>query len=191
MEHNQQLKKYRHDDIATIKAELELPDNVKEAIADKTVDMEILATLIDCQQYNAAIQFLAFGLPKRESIWWSYVCAEQADGKSNDLNTQNALKNASDWVKSPSEERRQSAHTLAQALELYTPSSWTNMAIYWSGGSIAPKNQPDLEPEPLMYAHAVSNAIGMAAEQADNAAEQKKRFLRQGMHIAMGGNGRI
>ena len=104
---------------------------------------------------------------------------------------QKALSNAHTWILNPNEDNRIQAETWAKKLQLETASSWINMAIFWSGGSIAPENQPSLDPEPFMCGHAVYNAIMISAKLNNIMPDTQKIFLRQGMHIAMGGNGKI
>jgi len=186
-----QLKKFNHLEIDRILDELELQKEVSEHINPEMSDMEIMAYLIDSAEIDSAIKFLALGLPIREGIWWGHLAAMKAEGDKICVKTQNALKNTAEWVKAPSEERRKSAKKLADTLELATSSSWSSMSVFWSGGSIAPEAQPDLDPEPFLLGHAISNCIVLAAESQEKTADLKKYFLKQGLHVAMGGNGRL
>lgn len=186
-----QLKKFDHQQLKEMLTSLELDTPIVESIPDNASDMRIISTLIDTGQLDSAIQFLALGLPKREAIWWSYIGIEPIEHNKKCLHTQQGLKNINDWVHAPSEARRQSAKSLSDSLELYTPTSWANMAIFWSGGSITPKGKPEVKATPHMCGQAVSNALILAADQSDNPAQTKKQMIQQGLHIAMGGNGRI
>jgi hypothetical protein len=185
------LKKFSHEQLSDICAQLDLPPEVAEAINKQESDTAILSKLIEIGQYPAAVKFLALGLPKREAVWWAYLCAEDAERDSNCLKTQNALKVTNEWVRNPSEENRQKTQGLAEALELYTPASWAAMSAFWSGDNIAPANRPAVKPSPYMAGEAVSNAIVLAANKKPSAQDAYKLYLKQGLHIAMGGNGRI
>lgn len=186
-----QLKKFNHDNIPDIIKQLELSATIEESINQFQTDIEVFNALIDCQHYQQAIKFLSLGLPKREAIWWAYISAEQVEADKNCLKTQNLLKKANDWVRNPDEEKRRSIYGLSQSLDLYTPSSWMGMAIYWSGGSIAPEDKPEVHPRPFMFGKAVANAINLATEMHQQPIEQAKLYIKQGLHIAMGGNGKI
>jgi len=187
----QHLKKYNHSQLNTIIQELEIPDELRDSIASQSSDVGILNTLISQKHYSAAVKFLALGLPKREAVWWAYICVETVEKNKQDLQTQQALKATSEWVRQPSEENRQKVEPLAKALELYTPASWAAMAVFWSGENIAPPGRKPVKPAEFMSGHAVSNAIFLAAEESEATDDQLKTFLKQGLHICMGGNGRI
>ena len=155
-------------------------------------DLAIFQRLEKGGYYAKAIKFLAYGLPKREAIWWAYLASEALEKDNDDPIAQETLTLIETWVREPQEAKRRHAGKLAQALEYYTPSSWTAMAIFWSGGSITPENRPTVEASDEMCAEAVSNAIVISGQKlSTHHAENYSRFLRQGLHIAMGGNGRI
>lgn len=185
------LKKFSHDTLDKILAELELPSELTPLINQESNDMAILSKLIETQHFPAAVKFLALGLPKREAVWWAYLCAQDVEGNNNDLKTQNALKATSEWVRQPTEDNRRKAGPSAEALELYTPSSWAAMAAFWSGDNIAAPGRPAVTPPPFMAGEAVSNAVVLAASKKPEPAEAYKIYLKQGLHIAMGGNGKI
>ena len=186
-----QLAKFNHIDISAILQQLELPEATQSHIEPTTPDIGIITQLIDLNELDAAIRFLALGLPAREGIWWSHLAATKTESKLTCVKTQNTLKNTAEWVKHPSEERRIAAKKLAQDLELTNAASWSAMGIFWSGGNIAPKGQPTLEPELFMRGHATANSIILSAECTTTTTDTKKYFLKQGLHIAMGGNGKI
>ena len=172
------LKKFNHDQIQDILAELELS-------IDKKTDMGIINLLVGSDQLQSAVKFLALGLPKREAIWWGYICASDISKETVDT--------IEKWVKQPDDEDlRRNAGKLAETLGLYVPFGWVATALFWSGGSIAPLDKPEAEPELFMCGEAVANAIFLAAEQSeDDSTDKMKLYLKQGLHIAMGGNGKI
>jgi hypothetical protein len=175
------LKKFNHEQIQDILQELELPAELANKLTDKKTDMAIINLLIGSDQLQSAVKFLALGLPKREAIWWGYICCEEKE--PNNIIEQ--------WVKQPDEILRRDAGKLAEKLGLYVPLGWVATALFWSGGSIAPADKPEAEPEPFMCGEAVANAISLSAEQAENSTAKLRLYLKRGLHIAMGGNGRI
>lgn len=77
-------------------------------------------------------------------------------------------------------------------MDFFTPSSWTATAIFWRGGSITPEGRSEIEAGEEMCGEAVANAIIIAAHKlSDKPSEWFEHFLKQGLHIGMGGNGRI
>lgn len=186
------LTKFNHDKLTKIIQALEVDDELTATLEDK-IDTDILECLIEKKEYVAAVQFLAHGLPKREAIWWSYLCANNAEAekRKTDEKTDATLQVTHDWVHKPSETLRKQANVHAESLDLYTPASWSAMAVYWSGGSIAPENQEPVEPSEFMAGEAVTNAIQMAASLSNDASTTYQDYLKKGLHIAKGGSGRI
>ncbi len=184
------LKKYNTAMMPDIIAELEMSPALFEKVQECPGEMDVLNVLMDAKELDLAVKFLALGLPKKEAIWWSCVCVEAVD-KNPDPNTVGAFKLVNDWARASTEEKRRAAKRISDVLGLYTPMGWVTTAIFWSGGSLAPEGKPPVEPPPMMCGHAVSNAVSMAAENTGDPAECLKRFLKKGIHIAMGGNGRV
>ena len=187
----QKLKKFDIKSYHKIMQEIELEDSFATEIKKTKSDAETLSLLIHAKQHTAAIKFLALGLPKREAIWWGYLCSYDVESSSTELNTQNALSTISAWVHQPSEHLRWQAKSLANYLDQYTATSWACMSVFWSGGSISPKDKPAVEPVEFMCHHAVSNAITMAAKSQNDATNSFQHHLKMGLHIVMGGNGKI
>lgn len=189
--YQRKLKKFNIAEIDLMLAELEISEALRKQADQQKSELAIINLFMETGNMDAAIRFLALGLPKRESIWWAHICAELHEGNQNNLKTQQALRNSEAWVMAPNENHRQTAKVLADTLELYTPASWVNMAIFWESGSIAPPDKPAVYAPFFMSGHACANAIIMAADASEEHLTCKKRFLKRGLHIAMGGNGKI
>lgn len=149
--------------------------------------------LMDAGLYPDAIKLLAQGLPKREAVWWACLCAREVHNPQTDENNVNALIAAESWVKNPSEERRQACRSLAEATKYQTPASWAATAASWSHGSLAAEGEPTIEPPAHLYAHAVAGSVTLAAVLSDPVTPEKQfiRFLRRGLDLARGGNGKL
>lgn len=185
MQNENILKKFNHENMQNILQELEVPEGLKNKLTAKNADMVIINLLVGNEQLPAAVKFLALGLPKREAVWWAYICVAEIDNHAETIDL------IQQWVKHPDETLRRKVGELAEELGLYTPLGWAATALFWSGGSIAPPDKPAAEPELFMCGAAVANAISLAAEHSENSNEKMKLYLKRGLHIAMGGNGRI
>jgi hypothetical protein len=77
------------------------------------------------------VNFLAYGLPERESVWWATQCAQKV---SNPINVTDhaAVKAAEDWVKAPSELTQKAAADAAAKTDFQTPGAWAAQAAAWS-----------------------------------------------------------
>jgi hypothetical protein len=154
---------------------------------------DFLNQLLQQKLYFDAVKFLAHGLPKRESIWWSCLAVKKTLPADAPAAQQAALNAAEQWAIQPSEENRQLAKAWSEKTAHKSAASWAATAAFWSGGSMAKSGEPDMPAPPFLYAHAVSGAISMAAFEPDpdQAAEQFKFFIRQGLDLAAGGRGEI
>lgn len=159
---------------------------------EKLTPLEFLAELLDRNSLVEALQFLAFALPPREAVWWASTCAraELRDPVSQPV--LNAIEAAETWVRRPTDEHRRAAMDRARATDFDTPGAWAAVAAFWSGGSMAPLNMPEVPPPPHLVGVAVAGAVALAAVQSEpqHADEKRERFLASAVDIANGGSGR-
>lgn len=185
------LLKFDHQGLTAIYDELDLNPQLAEQVKTYTNELQALHCLLEHQQFDAAIHLLAFGLPIREAIWWAYVCIEEFESQKDDILVQNCLKSISRFVHEPSEDARYHAEACADALSLYSASSWAAMAVFYSGDNIAPADKPAVVPTEFMAGQAVANAIIINASAAPCRNTYLRHCIKSGLHIAMGGNGKI
>jgi hypothetical protein len=154
---------------------------------------EFLNQLLAAKNLDQAVQFFAFALPPREAVWWACQCSrgELRDPIPKPL--QDAVEAAENWVRQPTEEHRRAAMARAQATDLKSPAAWAAVAAFWSGGSLAPENSPEVPAPPHLMGCAVAGAVMLAAVKSEpQLAEHKRaRFLASAIDIANGGNGRL
>ena len=154
---------------------------------------EFIDQLVKANFFFDAVKFLAVALPKRESIWWACMAVKKTLPADAPAPQQAALNAAEQWAIQPTEENRQLAKAWSEKTQNKSAASWAATAAFWSGGSMAKPGEPDMPAPPYLYAHAVSGAISMAAfaPDPDNAADQFKLFIRQGLDLAAGGRGEV
>lgn len=154
---------------------------------------EFIQQLLQANLYFDAVKFLSHSLPKREAIWWACLAVKKTLAADAPAAQQAALSAAEHWAMQPSEEKRQLAKAWSEKTQQKSAASWAATAAFWSGGSMAKPGEPDMPAPPYLYAHAVAGAISMAAfaPDPDNAADQFKLFIRQGLDLAAGGRGEV
>jgi hypothetical protein len=142
--------------------------------------------------YPDAVQFLARALPKREAVWWSCACVREIlPPDDQPVLLIGAVQSAEAWVYRPTEENRRKAQQAAKAIQAPHPARWTVQAAFWSGGSMAPPDAPEVKPAEDLTAKAVSNAvIGAATRDPRKVEERYKLFMEYALDIANGGTGR-
>src|SRR5580658_40766 len=153
---------------------------------------EFVVDLAGVGQFPAAIAVLAHALPKREAVWWGCVAVRLATAPTADSPADAALRAAEAWVYQPLEQNRQAAREAAARAGLRTPAGWAAIAAFWSSGSMAPPDTPEVLPKEDLTARAVAGAVALAAVQADPAHTGVgfEAIIGLGLDIARGGDGR-
>lgn len=188
-----QLKKIDCTRAVIICQDIELDDKARSLLVDEITPQAFLAQLLDLQLYTDAVRFLARALPKREATWWACICTRHVIQQGDSSAMSDVLETAEKWAYEPTEEYRRAAHAAALSTRFDHPACWAAMAAFWSEGSMAPPNVPVVPPADNLTGKAVAGAIMLAAVQnnPDKAMETYRTFIRQGIDIAEGGNGRI
>ena len=171
--------------------EFELTEPEAEAVVIPDTAPQIsIERLIAAGFYADAIKLLAHGLPKRESVWWACLAARKAQTAETSEDNINALLATEAWAKKPTEENRLRCKALGEKTQYKTAASWAATAANWCTGSMTPPGEPEVQPPPFLYAHAVAGCITLAAATIDPEAidDYYKHFLAQGINLARGGN---
>lgn len=162
-----------------------LGDDAKQALAPSHGPREYLQALLDRALHVDAVRFLAHALPKREGIWWAWVCARRAAGDAPSASAQAALDATERWITQPSDENRRATITAAEGAGLGTPAGCTALAAFLSGGSLGPTNAPPVPPGEFLTAQAITGAVVSAAviREPERAPERFQAFIAQGLDV--------
>jgi len=187
------FKKIPSPQSAPLCTDIELDDAARQLLQADPSPPVFLGQLIEQGLFIDAVRFLARALPPREAAWWACLCARSALAEDADPAVKAALETAERWVYTPSEENRRATYEAAQASGFECPAAWAAMAAFWSGGSMAPANVPEVLPAANLTGKAASGAVMLAAvgREPQKADERYRQFLQQGIDIAQGGSGRL
>ncbi|HVA48806.1 MAG TPA: hypothetical protein VNH11_20740 [Pirellulales bacterium] len=182
------LNKVEAKTAAEICARFELGEQAKLLPREGIAPAAFLERLIGERQFLDAVRFLAYALPKREAIWWAARCARLVAGAASTPEQQSALEVTERWCAQPSEELRRAAMAASEKAQLKTPAGCVALAVFFSGGSLAPPDVPVVPPADDLTARTVAGAVLMAAvvSQPEKAEEKYPRFLEQGIAVASG-----
>lgn len=146
---------------------------------------DYVAQLMEKKLYPDAVRFLAHSLPKREAVWWAWMCARRAAGDQAPPAIQAALEATEKWIAQPNEERRRAAMAAAEKAGFGSAAGCAGLAAFFSGGSMAPPEAPPVPPGPYLTAKAVSGAVICAAVAEPEAAPGRfDQFVAQGLDVA-------
>jgi hypothetical protein len=166
---------------------------ISKLMAPGMSTINFLNTLAQKDLLPDAIRYLAIALPRREAIWWA--CATHrtlGPDPLDDIKEQDAWRIVEEWVYNPTEDTRNQTYAIADTLGYQTPGAYGAMAVFWSGGSIAPPESGQIVPPgPGLTGTAVGASILMTCSKGEpkGAAERQKEALRIGLDVAYGGNG--
>ncbi len=172
-------------------ARIDIDAPSRALIEGKATVAEGLDLLGQHGHWIAAIRILGQALPHREGVWWACVCARRAPDPAATPADAAALQAADRWVRQPTEAHRRAAMDAAQAAGGRSAEAWAAIAAFWSGGSLAPPNLPEVSPAPHLCGVAVASAVLLAAVRHDpsKAAERYPAFVASARDIAQGGGG--
>lgn len=162
----------------------------EEAMALLRPDLQppaYISLLVENGLFPDAVRFLAHALPRREAVWWGWVCARRAAGDNPPLPIKTALETTEKWIAQPTDENRRAAHTAAEAAKFSTPAGCAGLAAFFSGDSLAPPDLPAVPPGEFLTAKAVSGAVIFAAvsQEPAKAPEKFKQFIAQGVDVTV------
>jgi len=147
---------------------------------------DFLGQLMDKELHIDAVKFLAHALPRREAVWWAWVCARKASGPEPATPIQHALDAAERWIVQPTDEHRRQALAFGEAAEFGTAAGCACLAAFMSGGSLGPPDTPPVPPGEFMTAKAVSGSVTLAAvaTEPDTAPQKFGEFMKLGIEVA-------
>ena len=170
---------------AAISTVAELGEEAMALVRPDLHPLEFVALLMEKALFPDAVRFVAHALPRREAVWWGWVCARRAAGDNPQRKIQAALDATEKWIAHPSEDNRRSAMAAAQKAELGTAVGCAGLAAFFSGGSLAPPEAPVVPPREFLSAKAVSGAVIFAAvaKEPERAPEKFRSFVAQGVEV--------
>ena len=131
-----------------------------------------------------AAMFLGHALPRYECVVWalrSLIDAGLVD--RGDPLVVAVLR----WIDSPDDDLRRAAGDLADAERRNSPARYLAQAVFFSGGSIAPRDLAPVQPPPDLCAKLAAGAILSAAYAAGDPAPALRTALSLGEQLVTGG----
>lgn len=137
--------------------------------------LQFLQALVSHDEFDKAVGFCAFLLPRREAVWWG--CRSiKAFIPSPSPAEQEAIAAAEDWVRTPEDDRRVAALKIGKHGSSKLPSTYLALAAGWSGGRIDVGNEESVPVPPDQTARLVRAAVLVATCRVDM--NQKPEILR-------------
>ena len=170
---------------AAVSAAAELSPEALALLGADTAPSSFIALLSEKKLFPDAVRFLAHALPKREAVWWAWVCAKRVAGDAPEPKTKVSLDATEKWIAQPSEDNRRAAHLAAEQAGFGSAAGCAGLAAFFSGGSLAPPEAPPVPPGEFLTAKAVAGAIIFAAlgKEPEKGTEKFQSFIAQGVDV--------
>jgi hypothetical protein len=148
---------------------------------------DYIALLRRTGRRSQAVHALAAALPRFDAVAWAVgAVRDLAEAEAPDEERAATLRTALLWLQDPSDARRRAARAAADALDDGSAEYLAAMAVFYSGGSIAPEGA---EPIPVAKDAAgrfAAAAVMMAATRAADMSGALDRALDWGERVAQG-----
>jgi hypothetical protein len=164
----------------------DISDDGKALLRPEHEPLEYFQTLLEEERFTDAVRLLSHSLPRREGIWWALVCAKSTAGEQPEPAVKSALDATEHWITHPGDESRRAAMRAAETATFRTAAGCAALAVFFSGGSIAPPEAPAVPPGEFLTAKAVAGAVIAAAVAVEpqRAPERFQGFIAHGLEVA-------
>jgi len=174
---------------AELCAVADLSDGANELLASSGGNpppRAFIMSLVERELFADAVRFIAHALPRREAVWWAWVCARKSAGAAPAPGVSAALEATERWIIQPTEDNRRAAMRCAEAVTFGTPAGAAALSAFLTGGSLAPPSSSAVPPGEFMTAKAVSGSVTLAAVMTEpqRAAEKFHEFVMLGLEVA-------
>jgi hypothetical protein len=149
--------------------------------------LDFLRSLIDSRDWEHAISFCAYLLPRRTAVAWGCRSVRRMVERF-DTNEERAIGFAEAWVEEPGETIRGKALAIGNVNDHASPTTWLALAAGWSGGSVVPPEFDPVEAKPEKTARAVRVAlfVGLSRLTRDARDRIMTACIEDGIHLARG-----
>jgi hypothetical protein len=175
---------------AEVSKQFELGEEASALLRPDLTPRQYLDLLLDKKLLIDAARFLAYAMPKRETVWWAYQCARQVSGPTPSPKAAAALAATQKWIAEPSDENRWAAKAAAERVGKEHPAGLAALSVFWASGSITPAGEHPVPAPEHLTALMAAGAIMLAAVFSDKQpwGEWYKQFFALGYDVANGKN---
>lgn len=118
-----------------------------------------LERLLDAQYDLDIILFVPYLMERRDAVWWGCLCVALVWHEQPTDDVEQAVQAALGWIADQDEESRVNAGQVGKRVGWENAAGALAMSAHWSGGSLAPADQPMQPPPWDMTARAVAGAV--------------------------------
>jgi hypothetical protein len=151
-------------------------------VQDNSTPDSYLDSLEKQELFPDAIRVMAYKLPTDAGIKWASACIKELRSPESKQEKDESLEAVDQWVKTPDDTTRFAAKDTADKSKQDGPSKILAMAVYMSGGSLAPAGAPDTPPPKYSAQKIVAGtvAVTILSYEPEKAKERYQKALKLG-----------
>jgi len=166
----------------TVKEISQVADLSSPALAlvqENSTHSDYLDSLEKKELYKDAIRFLAFKMEVNAGVKWGCKCIRELQPPEKKSEKDEPLEASEQWVKTPGDPTRWAAKEAAGKPNVRGASKMLAMAVFFSGGSIAPPQAPETPPPPNLAQKMIASSVdvNVLSHEPAKATERYKRSL--------------
>lgn len=169
-------------------AHLKLSPEAQRLLKEGQTLASFQALLVEKDLYADAIRVSAACLPPAHVVWWGMLCLWSLARPEPTPPFRAVLQAVLAWLREPSDQHRRNAEAAGRAAGITTPAGGLGLAVFLSGGSLAPAGQPAVGPEPHLAAKTLSAALVQATQKLppEQTSSCQAQFLAIAHEVAQG-----
>jgi hypothetical protein len=162
-----------------------LTDGARALVREDSTPSSYLDSLEKQELFQDAIRFLAHKLPSDAGVKWASTCVRELQAPEQKEQKNEPLEAAGEWIKAPGDATRWAAKDAADKAKATAPANLVAMAVFLSGGSIAPPEAPETMPPPYTAQKMIVGSIlaAVLSYAPEKAPERYKRALAMGREL--------
>jgi hypothetical protein len=155
-----------------------------DLLRDGISSSEYAKTLIGRAHFEDTVRVIAYALPTAVAVKWVLSCIHKECSASL-AGAGHAVGAIEAWLADPTDASRRTAFAAAEAIGLGTPVGCLGLAVFLSGGSMAPASAPEVPAPPGLAGRSITGALMMSAVSQDpqNAPKKIRLFAESGTAI--------
>jgi hypothetical protein len=159
----------------------DLSGAARALVKDESTPSGYLEELEKQELYPDAVRFLAFKLATDAGIKWASACIKELRSPESKKEKDEALEAADAWIKTPTDQTRFAAKEAA-GKATKGESKLLAMAVFMSGGSLAPAGAPETPPPKYSAQKMIAGSVQVTvvSHEPAKANERYKQALKIG-----------
>ena len=158
-----------------------------EPVSGDIAPAQVLTRLVKEERFPEALRFLVNTLEAGTAVRWAYDCLSNLDRPPAQGARQTALQAVKSWIAAPDETKRRAAKEASDNAGLETPEGVLAMAVFFSGGSIAPETAPEV-PAPARACHKLSAGavlLVVVSDYPESASQRFQEAIQRGVQLEL------